>query len=47
VVNQLPRFALEAIAFGGMVLLVLVLMAQKGDFSCALLARLSMHCIKT
>jgi ABC-type bacteriocin/lantibiotic exporter with double-glycine peptidase domain len=36
VVNQLPRFALEAIAFGGMVLLVLVLMAQKGDFASVL-----------
>ena len=32
VVTHLPRFALEAIAFGGMVLVVLYLMSQKGDF---------------
>lgn len=32
VLNQLPRFALEAIAFGGMLLILLYLMAQSGDF---------------
>ena len=32
VLNQLPRFALEAIAFGGMLLIVLYLMAQSGNF---------------
>ena len=36
VVSQLPRFALEAIAFGGMLLVVLYLMAQNGGFSKAL-----------
>jgi ABC-type multidrug transport system fused ATPase/permease subunit len=36
VVSQLPRFALEAIAFGGMLLVVLYLMAQNGGFSNAL-----------
>ena len=35
VISQLPRFALEAIAFGGMLLLVLYLMAQSGSFSSA------------
>ena len=32
VINQLPRFALEAIAFGGLLLIVLYLMSQSGDF---------------
>lgn len=32
VLNQLPRFALEAIAFGGMLLILLYLMALSGDF---------------
>jgi len=36
VISQLPRFALEAIAFGGMLLLVLYLMAQSGSFAGAL-----------
>jgi ATP-binding cassette, subfamily B, bacterial PglK len=36
VVSQLPRFALEAIAFGGMLLVVLYLMAQSGSFASAL-----------
>jgi ABC-type multidrug transport system fused ATPase/permease subunit len=36
VIAQLPRFALEAIAFGGMVLAVLWLMAQRGNFANAL-----------
>ena len=36
VISQLPRFALEAIAFGGMLLLVLYLMAQSGSFASAL-----------
>lgn len=36
VISQLPRFALEAIAFGGMLLVVLYLMAQRGSFSGAL-----------
>jgi ATP-binding cassette, subfamily B, bacterial PglK len=35
-VNQLPRFALEAIVFGGMILLVLTLMARSGNFASAL-----------
>lgn len=34
-VSQIPRFALEAIAFGGMLLLVLYLMGQTGQFSTA------------
>ncbi|ULX57903.1 ABC transporter ATP-binding protein [Ectothiorhodosinus mongolicus] len=36
VISQLPRFALEAIAFGGMLLVVLYLMAQSGSFASAL-----------
>jgi len=36
IISQLPRFALEAIAFGGMLLLVLYLMAQSGSFATAL-----------
>ena len=32
VISQLPRFALEAIAFGGMMLLILFLMSQKVSF---------------
>jgi len=36
VISQLPRFALEAIAFGGMLLVVLYLMAQSGNFASAL-----------
>lgn len=32
-VNLLPRFALEAVAFGGMLLVLLYLMAQGGDIS--------------
>lgn len=36
VIGQLPRFALEAIAFGGMLLVVLYLMAQSGNFASAL-----------
>ena len=32
-VNQLPRFTLEAVAFGGMLLVLLYLMAQGGDIS--------------
>lgn len=36
VIAQLPRFALEAIAFGGMLLVVLYLLAQKGNFANAL-----------
>lgn len=35
VISQLPRFALEAIAFGGMLLVVLYLMAQSGSFASA------------
>lgn len=31
VVSQLPRFALEAIAFGGVIIFVLVLLIQRGD----------------
>lgn len=33
IVSQLPRFALEGIAFGGMVLVVLYLMTQSGNFA--------------
>lgn len=33
ILNQVPRFALEAVSFGGMLLLILFLMAQKGDFA--------------
>jgi len=36
VIGQLPHFALEAIAFGGMLLVVLYLMAQSGSFASAL-----------
>jgi len=36
VISQLPRFALEAIAFGGMLLVVLYLMSQSGNFASAL-----------
>jgi ABC-type multidrug transport system fused ATPase/permease subunit len=36
VIAQVPRFALEAIAFGGMLLVVLYLMAQSGSFADAL-----------
>lgn len=35
-ISQLPRYALEAIAFGGMLLVVLYLMAQSGSFASAL-----------
>lgn len=36
VIGQLPRFALEAIAFGGMLLVMLYLMAKSGSFASAL-----------
>lgn len=36
VIAQVPRFALEAIAFGGMLLVVLYLMTQSGGFAAAL-----------
>jgi ABC-type multidrug transport system fused ATPase/permease subunit len=36
VISQLPRFALEAISFGGMLLVMLYLMAQSGSFASAL-----------
>jgi len=36
VIAQLPRFALEAVAFGGMLLIILYLMAQSGSFASAL-----------
>jgi ABC-type multidrug transport system fused ATPase/permease subunit len=36
VIIQLPRFILEAIAFGGMLLIILYLMAKSNDFSAAL-----------
>ena len=36
VISQLPRFALEAIAFGGMLLVILYLMVKSGSFSSAL-----------
>jgi ABC-type multidrug transport system fused ATPase/permease subunit len=36
VIAQVPRFALEAIAFGGMLLVILYLMAQSGSFAVAL-----------
>ena len=35
-IGQLPRFALEAIAFGGVMLMILYLMIQKGTFNNAL-----------
>ena len=36
VIGQLPRFALEIIAFGGMLLVILYLMAKSGSFAAAL-----------
>lgn len=36
VIAHVPRFALEAIAFGGMLLVILYLMAQSGSFASAL-----------
>jgi ABC-type bacteriocin/lantibiotic exporter with double-glycine peptidase domain len=36
IIAQLPRFALEAIAFGGMLLVILYLMAKSGGFAVAL-----------
>ena len=36
VIRELPRYALEAIAFGGMLLVVLYLLAQSGSFTSAL-----------
>lgn len=36
VIAQLPRFALEAIAFGGMLLVMLYLMTKSGSFAAAL-----------
>lgn len=36
IIAQVPRFALEAIAFGGMLLVILYLMTQSGSFSAAL-----------
>ena len=36
VIGQLPSFALQAVAFGGMLLVVLYLMAQSGSFASAL-----------
>ena len=36
VIAKLPRFALEAIAFGGMLLVILYLMAKSGSFAAAL-----------
>ena len=36
VISQVPRFALEAIAFGGMLLVILYLMAKSGSFASAL-----------
>jgi ABC-type multidrug transport system fused ATPase/permease subunit len=36
VISQLPRFVLEAIAFGGMLVVVLYLMSQSGSFASAL-----------
>ncbi len=36
VIAQLPRFMLEAIAFGGILLIILFLMAQEGSFNNAL-----------
>ena len=35
-ISQIPRFALEGIAFGGMLLVILYLMSQSGSFSAAL-----------
>ena len=36
VISQLPRFVLEGIAFGGIMLVILYLMSQKGDFTKAM-----------
>jgi len=36
VLNQLPRYALEAISFGGMLLVILYLMSKSGNFSTAI-----------
>lgn len=36
IISQLPRFALEAIAFGGMLLVMLYLMSHSGSFASAL-----------
>ena len=36
VISQLPRFILEAIAFGGMLLLILVVMTKSGSFNSSL-----------
>jgi ABC-type multidrug transport system fused ATPase/permease subunit len=36
IISQLPRFALEAISFGGMLLLILYLIAQNGSFAQAI-----------
>ncbi len=36
IIGQLPRFALEIIAFGGIMLILLYLMEQKGNFKSAL-----------
>lgn len=36
VISQVPRFALEAVAFGGMLLLMLYLMARSGSFAGAI-----------
>jgi ABC-type multidrug transport system fused ATPase/permease subunit len=36
IIAQLPRFAIEAIAFGGMMLVILYLMAKSGSFATAL-----------
>ena len=36
VIAQIPRFALEALAFGGIILLILYMMLQKGSFNDAL-----------
>jgi ABC-type multidrug transport system fused ATPase/permease subunit len=33
VINQLPRFALEVVAFGGIMMLILYMMAQTGNFN--------------
>ncbi len=36
VLSQLPRFLLEAVAFGGILLIILYMIAQKGSFNSAL-----------
>jgi len=36
IIRDLPRYALEAVAFGGIILLILYLMIQKGSFNNAL-----------